>query len=397
MASSVAEAALSWIGGQTVIENLDRPLHDARGLPAAAYTHEAFFREEIARIFRRKWLGVAFSHELPNNGDARPLKLAGVELLLVRDNEGRMRAFHNVCRHRASIVLQEPAKGLTALRCPYHCWTYNLDGTLKLAPMWEGPRGGAKGSLDPKENALAELHCGEWQDIVFVNLSTDASPLSEYVAPLEQRWTRFDFTSLSPFGQRERIIDANWKVVMEGLLEVYHESFVHESLGYRVDAKGVKTWNDIMVDDIMGFEGVLPADDDAGPLPRIAGMPKAGPVSTDIFLLFPTTSINVMDTHVVRTLWEPVSLNQTRWRSTWYFPTEVVNDPSYRKTCEDIVDFWLTIRSEDLGVVLSTQRGLESWSSASRETRFSPYWEEIVRHFQRHVVRSLVSPRHSTG
>jgi choline monooxygenase len=389
---SVGEHALSRIGGREIAEDLDRPLHEARGLPPIAYTDATFFEQEVARIFRRKWLGVAFSHELANNGDARPLKLAGVEVLLVRDNDGRMRAFHNVCRHRASVVLQEPAKGLTALRCPYHCWTYNLDGTLKLAPMWEGPRQGARSSLDPKDNALTELRCGEWQDIIFVNLSADAVPLSDYVAPLDQRWKHFDFTALRPFGQRERVIDANWKVVMEGLLEVYHENFVHESLGYRVDAKGEKTWRDIMAGDIMGFEGVLPdtnSDNGGDGLPRIAGMPQTGPVSSDIFLLFPATSINVMETHLVRTLWEPTSLKQTRWRSAWYFPTEVVNDPKYRETCEEIIDFWLTIRSEDLRVVLSIQRGLESWDSAFREIKFSPYWEEIVRHFQRHVVRAL--------
>lgn len=389
---SVAEHALAKIGGRQIAENLERPLRDARGLPPLAYTSQPFFEDEMSRIFRRKWLGVAFSHELPNKGDARPLKLAGVEVLLVRDTQGRMRAFHNVCRHRASIVLTEPATGLTALRCPYHCWTYNLDGTLKLAPMWEGPRDGAQSTLDPKENALTELRCGEWQDIVFVNLAPDAGPLADFVAPLEKRWTHFNFNSLKPFGQMERTIDANWKIVMEGLLEVYHENFVHESLGYRVDAKGQKTWRDIMMDDIMGFEGVLPdskPEDNADELPRIAGMPKTGPASTDIFLMFPCTSINVMDTHVVRTLWEPASLKQTRWRSTWYFPAEVVDDAKYHKACQDIVDFWMTIRGEDLGAVLSIQRGLESWDSAARNIKFSPYWEEIVRHFQRHVVRAL--------
>lgn len=389
---SAAEHALAKIGGHRIAENLKRPLPESRGLPPLAYTSQSFFEDEISRIFRRKWIGVAFSHEMPNKGDARPLKLAGVEVLLVRDTQGRMRAFHNVCRHRASMVLTEPAKGLTALRCLYHCWTYNLDGTFRVAPMWDGPRSGAQSTLDPKENALMELNCAEWQDIVFVNLSPQPMPLADFVAPLEQRWKHFDFSLLKPFGQMERTIDANWKIVMEGLLEVYHENFVHESLGYRVDSKGSKTWRDIMMDDIMGFEGVLPdskpeqSDDE---LPRIAGMPTSGPASTDIFLMFPCTSINVMDTHVVRTLWEPISLKETRWRSTWYFPAEVVDDPKYRKACQDIMDFWMSIRAEDLVAVRAVQRGMESWNSAAREIKFSPYWEEILRHFQMQVVKAV--------
>jgi hypothetical protein len=105
--------------------------------------------------------------------------------------------------------------------------------------------------------------------------------------------------------------------------------------------------------------------------------------------LFPSVSINIMDTYVVHTLWEPLSLKQTRWRSTWYFPTEIVADEKSRDACQRIVDFWMIIRGEDLAAVRRVQRGLESWDSAPRNIRFSPYWEEIVRHFQRHVVRTL--------
>jgi choline monooxygenase len=376
------------------IARLDLPIGEARGLPPKAYTSSDFFNLENDRLFRGGWMSVAFSHDIPNPGDAIPLSVAGVELLVVRDEEQNVRAFHNVCRHRASTVLQAPATGLSELRCPYHCWSYELDGRLRSAPMWEGPGRGKLGSLDARENALAPIRCGEWQDLIFVNVTGTAPPLEKFVALLEQRWQRFDLGALHPFAHSERVIHANWKVVLEGFLEVYHESCLHKNLTYRVDRDGKPTWTDIMDGDVMGFTGALPAVGEDGPapaLPRVPGMPSTGPAPADIVLLFPSTSINVMDDHVVRTIWTPVSPTETRWRSAWYFAGDACRSDTMRKTCEEIVEFWHDIRTEDLGALLRVQKGLSSWDSSPKEIKFAPFWEEIVRNFQRHIVRRLMN------
>jgi choline monooxygenase len=339
-------------------------------------------------------MGVAFSHDIPAPGDAMPLTVAGVEVLIVRDAQRQVRAFHNVCRHRASTVLEAPAKALKTLRCPYHCWSYDLDGRLVLAPMWEGPSRGKRGSLDADENALVPIRCGEWQDLVFINIGGKAPPLEQFVAPLEARWKGFDLLgSTAPFAHSERVIQANWKVVLEGFLEVYHEACLHRSLTYRVDRQGNPTWVDVVEGDVMGFVGALPSADQSAPapvLPRVPGMPATGPASTDIFLLFPSTSINMLEDHVVRTIWTPVSATETRWRSAWYFAGDPGQSETMRKACEDIVAFWHEIRAEDLSAILRVQKGLSSMDSAPKRIRFAPYWEEIVRHFQRHIARRIV-------
>jgi choline monooxygenase len=390
MASDVIEEILS----EARNGRLDLPTRDARGLPPKAYTSDAFFKLETERLFRGGWMSVAFSHDISKPGDALPLSVAGVELLVLRDKELNVRAFNNVCRHRASTVLQEPAKGLSALRCPYHCWVYELDGRLRLAPMWEGPRGGKLGSLDAVQTALLPIRCQEWQDLIFVNLTGNAPPLDEFVEALAIRWNRFDLGALVPFAHSERVINANWKVVLEGYLEVYHENCLHKSLSYRVNRDGNPTWTDIMDGDIMGFTGVLPSagtsDSAASILPRIPGMPPSGPASADIVLLFPLTTINILDDHVVRTIWTPISATETRWRSAWYFVDDALESEAGRAACQQIVEFWHEIRSEDLAALLRVQRGLSSWDSAPKEIRFAPFWEEIVQYFQRHIVRRLV-------
>lgn len=236
------------------------------------------------------------------------------------------------------------------------------------------------------------IRCGVWHDIVFVNLTGDATPLEDYVAPLSKLWAGYDLDSPRPFEHAESTMDANWKVVKEGLLDVYHEEFVHPALSYRIDRDGTKTWEDIMVGDIMGMRSVVPADVDDHPdlsLPRLPGMPLDGPTPTYIFLLFPSVSINVLDNHVVRTIWSAHSPAETRWRSTWYFTGEAVESERHQAECQEIVDFWKAVRGEDQGVVTLVQRGHQSLGPGPREVRFSPFWDDLLLHFQRHLVKAL--------
>ena len=376
------------------LHRLDLPIAEARGLPPSAYTSPEFFRQEEERLFRGGWMSVAFSHDIPAPGDAMPVTMAGVELLIVRDSKQKVRAFHNVCRHRCATVLDAPTKGLKTIRCPYHGWSYGLDGNLVLAPMWDGPGGGRLGRLDADANALAPVACGEWQDIVFVNIDGMAGSLSDFVAPLDDRWKGFDLLSTrAPFAHAERVIPANWKVVLEGFLEVYHEACLHPTLTYRVDEKGRPNWTDITEGDVMGFAGILPArDPNAAPsvLPRVPGMPATGAATADIFLLFPATAINMLEDHVVRTIWTPVSATETRWRSAWYFAADAGASEAVHNACLNVVEFWQQIRAEDLSAIVRVQKGLSSVGFPEKQIQFSPFWEEIVRHFQRHISRRLI-------
>lgn len=376
----------------SIAESLSKPLTEARGLPAAAYTDPGQFDREQERLFRGGWVGVAFSHDIPAPGDSIPMNVAGAEIVVLRDQEGQVRAFHNVCRHRAARVLQEPGKGLKALSCPYHSWTYGLDGCLKSAPMFEGPGKGPTGSLDGEAYGLLPVACHEWSDFIFVNLDGAAAPFADYIGYLDDRFAKFDLAHFPPYTHHELTLNANWKVVMEGVLEVYHEKFVHPKLDYRIGEKGEQTWIDALEGGTMGFIGILPdgeEDKPLGALPRVPGMPETGPAVPDIFLMFPSTSINVMEDHIVRTLWTPVSPTETHWRSCWYFAPDAADDPALRKVCDEAVAFWLEIRHEDAPLVEEVQAGLSAWHPTPRNTVFSPYWEAIVRHFQQQVVNGL--------
>jgi len=373
------------------LSRLNLPVAEARGLPPEAYTCDALFDLEQERLFRRTWMGAAFVQDIPGPGDALPLTIAGVRVIVLRDREGVIRAFHNVCRHRASTVLQEPCKSLRHLQCPYHRWTYDLDGRLKATPLWDGTPKGKNYKLDPDENALVPIRCDTWENLIFVNISGDAATLDKYVEPLIDEWADYDLNAIRPFAQADSVIEANWKVVTEGALEVYHEEFVHADLIYRVN-DGEQTWDDILDGDAMGFRAMEMDDDPNRPassLPKIPGMPPEGATPTYVMFLFPSISINVYDNHVVRTIWLAPSRTETRWRSTWCFAAEAVETPVLRKECQAIVDLWLAVREEDRGIVQLVQAGHQSPGPGPREVRFSPFWEGIILHFQRHVVSAL--------
>lgn len=376
-----------------VISAVDRPIELARGIPRSWYCDPQIFELEQERIFKRTWMGVCFSHEIAKTGDVYPAKIAGTEIVVVRATNGKINAFHNVCRHRAAKVVTEPGNSQRMLRCSYHCWTYGLDGKLRNAPYFDGKPSFQPDAASSDDMSLIPVRCDEWMGIIFINLDGTAPNLQDYVKPLADRWAAYDIEDLPVYHTMGRDIPANWKVVMEGLLEVYHEHFIHEELTYRLTPDGEKTWEDIVAGEMMGFRSVVSEDSADHPpmsLPRLPGMPAEGMAPTEIFLMFPSVSLNILDNHFVRTIWRFDSVKETSWKSDWMFAPGAAETPQGKADCDAVVKFWGDVRAEDLGAVLSVQAGLESQANVSIETRYSPFWEPILQHFHLHLGKGLL-------
>ena len=178
--------------GEDAIERIRLPVSQAGGLPRQAYTSQEFFELERERLFPRVWVGVGFTSDVAEPGDAVPLLVAGLPIILCRGKDGQIRAFHNVCRHRAAMVLEKPAKGLNVLRCPYHAWAWDLQGSLKAMPYFDGTPDSRDCGLDWGANGLVPIRTGVWYHWVFVNLDGSAPPLEDYLAPMNDahRWVR---------------------------------------------------------------------------------------------------------------------------------------------------------------------------------------------------------------
>ena len=172
---------------------LTSPTGEGSALPNIAYTSEAFHKFEQETVFRKNWVFAAFSHQFEKKGDMRPVEVAGRPVVLVKGKDGKIRAFHNVCRHRGAKLVDEPGSGKKTFVCPNHSWSYSLEGKLLARPHFFG---GEKHDVN-HENChradLLEVRCDTWHDWIFVNLDGNAPELGEYVKPIVERLTRLRF------------------------------------------------------------------------------------------------------------------------------------------------------------------------------------------------------------
>jgi Rieske 2Fe-2S family protein len=196
----------------------------ARTLPAAWYADETFHRHELQRVYREGWVCVGVTDELPAAKQWAGIVVGGLPVLLVRDADGRLRGFLNVCRHRASPLCDEGATGEGSLiRCPYHAWIYRLDGSLAKASGVGSPEG-----FDTNDFGLKPVAVAQWRRTVWVN-SGDASATLD-LGPLAAATDAFPLESFETVMSESHVRPFNWKVLLENYSENYHTPFVHPEI-----------------------------------------------------------------------------------------------------------------------------------------------------------------------
>ena len=396
--------------GEEVIEALRRPvLDEARGLPAVAYTSEAFLELERRNLFPRTWAGVAFDDDVPNPGDALPLDFCGVPVVLVRDGAGRIRAFHNVCRHRATIVQPCPASGLRQFQCPYHGWVYGLDGTLVATPFWDGTAGTERLRVDPASNSLEPVACGVWNHVVFLNLDGNAGPLRDYLAPMEAELAHLDVQGLELGHRVSWEFEANWKLVMENW-EVYHHVWVHtgvfDKMSEELDLETGEPYTEMAAEGNVMFLRYTPnrpvpapaaTSSDVTPLPAVQQKwEKTEPTSTANAIL-PNTTVTIGADAYVPAVYTPIAPGRTRTSMAWYFAPGAAEGSALRDAREAFLDRWLgpTRLFEDLGGIRAQDHRCMELQQAARaspvadDVKFSTVWESNVRYFQDWLVRQM--------
>ena len=169
----------------------------AHGLPAVAYNDSEFWEIESKTVFTQNWVFVGFVHELKKPGDVVTFSVAGQPLILIKNKLGAINAFHNACRHRCLKLVDEPKNVGTKLRCPYHSWTYNLDGELCATPFFAGEENQVEG-FELSKHGLKPVRLAIWHDWIFVNLSADAPAFEEYSAPLMKYFEDINFEQVEP-------------------------------------------------------------------------------------------------------------------------------------------------------------------------------------------------------
>ena len=192
---------------------VEQPLARASTLPPEFYRSPEIFDLEIKKVFRRNWYSVGHIAEIPNAGDFFRFDLAGEPLLIVRGKDGVVRALSAVCRHRW-MLLAEGAGNAGTLSCPYHKWTYALDGSLMAAPLMQ-----EADELDRDVCSLPNFACEVWQGVIFVNLDGNAEPLARSLEPLIKEFAPWKTDGMEIVGRVEFEQAFNWKVLIDNFME----------------------------------------------------------------------------------------------------------------------------------------------------------------------------------
>lgn len=211
--------------------NDSAPLAEAYTIPAPWYTDTRVADLERENVFARTWQAVARTDQLESAGAYVTAVVAGEPIVVVRGTDATLRAFYNVCRHHAMIVMNEPCGRAQHLRCPYHGWTYSLEGELRGVTDFEDVC-----HFDRRQNGLVSLSVETWENFVFVNLDSHAVPLRDFLGPLVGLAQPLGFSKLKFIERRSYTLQCNWKVYVDNFLDGgYHVPHMHKGLNSVLD------------------------------------------------------------------------------------------------------------------------------------------------------------------
>jgi phenylpropionate dioxygenase-like ring-hydroxylating dioxygenase large terminal subunit len=364
---------------EAVLQDVDQQLTDGFTLPATWYWHEAVFVREREQIFSRMWQYAGPSDWISEPGQYFPCKAGQTPLVVTRGDDGEVRAFVNICRHRGCAVVRGRGdKG--SLQCPYHAWTYGMDGSLRAAPRSE-----REPSFDRAEFGLAPARAEVWGPFVFVNADPNAAPLSETLRDLPAAIAASGLdVSKVRFHERAQWDPQpiNWKVGVENDLECYHCSIAHPGftrfLDTRPDAWGMETQSTYTSQTGLMREKVIDGTVDS-PY-DINGEVKR----SQAHVLWPNVAFHVLPGQHNMTVmsWRPTGPQQTIVTQDFYFSPDASEEfiADYRR-------FDAEVGGEDEVLIAAVQEGLSS--GVFPHGRLLLDSENLIASFQRWLYEAL--------
>lgn len=367
-------ARLQFMRGSLENLKIENQIARAWTLPASLYFPPEVYAAEKETIFARTWQVVGHHDQVKNAGDYFTTELIGEPLVVVRGADDKLRAFYNVCRHRAGPAA-EGCGSRKLFRCGYHGWTYDLDGSLISATEIEGVEG-----FRAEDFALASVRVEEWFNFVFVNLDREARALSESLGELTGQVKKFSFAGMKLFERRTYDMKCNWKTYVDNYLEGYHLPSVHPALNRELDynAYTVETHSGY-VRQFSPIRGAQPGD----ATPR--RYQEAGEdLTTDYFWIFPNWMLNCYPDNISLNIVLPLEAERSLAIFEWYLPEKDHGSPAAKAS----VDFSHQIQIEDVAICETVQKNLRSRSYS--RGRFSLKQERGVHAFHRMYADQMI-------
>jgi choline monooxygenase len=339
-------------------------LAHASTLPAAWYgTDAGIWSQERRAIFGREWLMIGREAEVPEPGGYLTENIAGSPIFVIRDREGTLRGFHNVCRHRAGPILWDGHGQCDILRCRYHGWVYDTKGALRRTPEF-----GEAADFDKQDFGLFPIQVGVWRGLIFVNLSADAEPLAQAMAAMTAETAAFPIERYRFHSRAEHEIACNWKTYVDNYAEGYHVQAMHPGLDREIDAKQ--------------YQVVLKDRHAVHAAPQRDGANYSG-----LWLWrFPNLAMNIYPTGMNIERMVPMGPNRTKLIYNFFF--EDVSAEAEPRIAAAMAAA-LQVTQEDVRICEAVQRNLDA--GLYDTGRLSPAQENGVWYFQKLVREALAA------
>ena len=350
-------------------------------LPARYYVDPDHFRREIRRTFGTIWTCVGRSDDVPEVGDHALRTVDGESLILVRESVGKINAFYNVCRHRGTRICESAGHAMS-LQCPYHAWTYGLDGQLMAAPHFDEGEAFRKADW-----ALKPVSCDVWDGHVFVNLSETPKPLADQLQDLPAKFAAWRMGELRRGARAVYDVAANWKLIVQNYSECLHCPVIHPALqkvshylsgrnepggpdasylGGRMDLRdGIVT---------MSLDGQKRRE-------NLPGLDAEACRHVSYYAVLPNLLLSLHPDYMMTHLLRPIAVDRTEVICDWHFHPDELARPSFDPS--DAVAFWDLTNRQDWQVSELTQLGM-----TSRAYEPGPYSsrEDLLHAFDRWIV-----------
>lgn len=356
-----------------------------RTLPQAYFTDPAILAQETERLLLDGWVAVARAEQVAAPGQYFLADVAGQSVIVLRDRGGVIRAFYNTCTHRGSRLCEEHQGQFSeTLQCPYHAWTFALDGKLVGAPSTNDLDGFSKADWPLRPVAL-----GLWEGFIFLNLSPDPEPFERYMAPVWTRFARFGTGHLKVGRSIDYTVKANWKLIVQNYSECYHCALVHPELTRLTPPTA--GGNDLVEGPFLG--GYMDLNDAGGSMTmsgRVCGLPVSNLIPKEdhgrvyYYSLMPNMLLSLHPDYVMYHILWPRAVDETSITCGWLFHPETLANPAFN--IDDGVAFWDMTNRQDWHVCELSQQGV-----STRGYRPGPYLhrESIPAAFDRYYLQAI--------
>lgn len=340
----------------------------AKTLAQKYFTSPAIFAQEREKIFSSRWILAGHQSQIPQAGDYFLAELAGENLVVVRDKGGAIHAFYNVCRHRGARLCEEQIAHTAAIQCPYHAWTYALDGRLIGAPHMDETPG-----FDKANYSLHAVNLALWEGFIFVNLADKGTGVSDpgynslerWFAPITGKFARWNMPALRSAKRIEYEVRANWKLIFQNYSECYHCLGVHPELSKISPYDSAE--NDLTEGPFLGGFMRINKDKSLTMTGNACALP-VGDFGNEEFRfvfyysIFPNMLLSLHPDYVMVHQLQPRSPERTVVFCDWFFNPEAagVSAPGYRFDPDDAIKFWDMVNRQDWHVCELSQQGISS-------------------------------------